>query len=69
VEAVYPNTAMANESNKESREKVCVQCFLEWYNRQHETNYTVERAEKFFPELAHQTSVVSPLYLDNMPVV
>ncbi len=43
------------QSEKEREETACAQCFCNWYNSRHGTNCTFERAEKFFPELAHKT--------------
>ena len=36
---------------KEEQEKICVQRFLNWYNKQHKRNYIHQRAEDCFPEL------------------
>lgn len=37
--------------DKEIEEKICVECFLNWYNKQHNRNYIYERAEARFPDL------------------
>jgi hypothetical protein len=36
---------------KETEERVCVERFLNWYNKQHNRNYIYQRAEERFPNL------------------
>jgi len=37
--------------NKEVKEEICVELFLNWYKKQHNSEYIYERAENHFPEL------------------
>lgn len=45
----------AEQLKKEREEKECADCFLSWYNHRYGVNYTLERAEKVFPELTDGT--------------
>lgn len=50
--SVKPN---GTQARKEIQEEACARCFLEWYNQRRATQYSLERAEEAFPELAGGT--------------
>ena len=45
----------SRQSRKEEQEEACAWCFLRWYNGQHGTKYSLQRAEKAFLKLADGT--------------
>jgi len=43
------------QSGKQKQEEACAQCFLEWYNKQYRTKFSLQRAEEGFSRLAGGT--------------